>query len=174
MIWIWQNKVILLNKSSKPPNFQFLSFSLNFLSLSNSPSVHYARHCVRASVTHFSYILVAVVFRSGNMLLEIWKSKICTNLNRFGCPLKVIYASLPIMWNLILCWINVQCDIVTAGLHKNSRSILNSLWRNYSSGKHTKNASCNEKGCSCRDKISQPQSPETHMSWPSHSLLLSP
>lgn len=51
--------------------------------------------------------------------------------------------------------------------------INNSLWQKFSSGECTENASWNEKGCSCYDKISQPQSPETFMSWPSRSLLLS-
>lgn len=68
---------------------------------------------------------------------------------------------------------DVHCEIVTAGSHKHSRSILNSLWWKYSSGNCIENSSCNEKGCSRCDKISQPQSPETFMSWPSHSLLRS-
>lgn len=69
---------------------------------------------------------------------------------------------------------NVPTVIVTAVLHKTSRSVLNSLWWKYSSGRtYIENAPCNEKGCSPCDKISQPQSPETFMSWPSHSPLLS-
>lgn len=123
-------------------------------------------------------IMVAVAFRSINLLLGICKSKLCTNLNWCGRRQKCKSKSFESHSNLTPNNEKPNQMLKKCSLRDSDSGVTRGFKINGSDGSAhpgsaQKTLRVMKKGRS-RDEISQPQSPETFTSWPSRRLLLSP